>query len=92
MFTTRLCRALRPRGLYATLLIVASLAAPLSATAAPPASGPAPLLAKSQDDGSFSIHKLLAGLNRRERIVQFCAGVMCLALFILCKKFNEDPE
>ena len=54
--------------------------------------GPAPLLAKSQDDGSFSIHKLLAGLNRRERIVQFCAGVMCLALFILCKKFNEDPE
>jgi hypothetical protein len=90
MFTTRFCRALRPRGLYATLLIVASLAAP--ATAAPPAFRPAPLLAKSQDDGSFSIHKLLAGLNRRERIVQFCAGVMCLALFILCKKFNEDPE
>jgi hypothetical protein len=91
MFITRICRARCRRELYATLLLFAVLAAPLPAPAATPALRPMPLLAE-RDDGSFSIHKLLAGLNRRERIVQFCAGVMCLALFILCKKFNEDPE
>jgi hypothetical protein len=91
MFTQRLCRPHRRRRTAATLLLFLSFALPLPATAAPPAPGPGPLLASS-DDGSFSVHKLLAGLNRRERIVQFCAGVMCLALFILCKKLNEDPD
>jgi hypothetical protein len=89
MFTQRFSGPPRRRHLGATLLLLLALVVPLPATAAPPV--PGPLLASS-DDGSFSVHKLLAGLNRRERIVQFCAGVMCLALFILCKKLNEDPD
>jgi hypothetical protein len=34
----------------------------------------------------WSISRLISGLNNRTRIVQFCVAVMCLALFILCKK------
>ncbi len=36
----------------------------------------------------FNIRHFFSGLNRRDRVVQFCAIVMCLALFILMKKFD----
>ena len=46
--------------------------------------GAAPLLAESTSRWSW--RKLLAGLNSRTRIIQFCVVVMCLALFILMRK------
>jgi hypothetical protein len=33
-----------------------------------------------------------SGLTRRDRIVQICAVVMCLALFILMKKFGPSDH
>jgi hypothetical protein len=76
-------------GLLAALLLLATAAAPAPARAAAPAGRVAVPLAAG--DG-FSISSFLSGLSRRERVVQFCFGVMCLALFILCKKFDEHPR
>ncbi len=46
---------------------------------------PSPCLLFAADDG-WSIKHLYKGLNTRTGVVQFCAAVMCLALFILIKK------
>jgi hypothetical protein len=77
-------------GVLAASLVLAALAAPAPVRAASPASHVALPLASS-DDG-FSIRKFLSGLSRRDRVVQVCVAVMCLALFILCKKFSEDSR
>jgi hypothetical protein len=74
-------------GIIAIVLLLAPGAAP--ARAAPPSFRSALPLLASCDDG-FSIRKFMSGLNRRDRVVQLCVGVMCLALFILCKKFNDE--
>jgi hypothetical protein len=36
----------------------------------------------------FSWRKFFTGLETRSRVVQVCVVVMCLALFILMKKFT----
>jgi hypothetical protein len=75
-------------GILAAGLLVTGAVVPVRA-AAPPVPAAVPLIASSDD--SFSIRKFMSGLNRRERVVQVCVGTMCLALFILCKKFTEGP-
>jgi hypothetical protein len=77
-------------GVLAVVLLLAGAATPARAEASGGAAA-VPLLASS-DDNSFSVKKFLSGLNRRERVVQVCVCVMCLALFILCKKFSEEPR
>lgn len=76
----------------AALLLMANSGTGAPLRAAPPAarfvgSSLTPLAADSE---GFSIKRFLSGLNRRERVLQFCVGVMCLALFILCKKLGAD--
>jgi hypothetical protein len=71
----------------AALLLLAASATPSAARAEAPARRPSPALVADGD--GFSVHKLVSGLSRRDRVVQFAAAVMCLALFILCKKFGE---
>jgi hypothetical protein len=73
----------------AVVLLIGTAATP--APAAAPRGGAAMPLVAAGDD-SFSVRKFLSGLNRRERVVQLCVGVMCLALFILCKKFSEEQR
>ena len=45
------------------------------------------LLAES---GGWSISTFFASLNNRTRIIQFCTIVMCLALYILMRKFTPQ--
>jgi hypothetical protein len=47
--------------------------------------------AATSGDG-FSVGRLFKGLDRRERVIQFSVGAMCLALLILCKRFDGDPK
>ena len=81
----------RPRffgGVLAAVLLATGAAVPVCAAALPvPAA--MPLFASSDD--SFSIRKFMSGWPR-ERVVQVCVGTMCLALFILCKKFTDGPR
>ncbi len=83
-------RTLRPlrKALLAAFLAVATAAAP--ARAASPCALAPPLAASRDDD--YSVKRFISGLNRRDRVVQFSAAVMCLALFILCKKFGETDR
>jgi hypothetical protein len=37
----------------------------------------------------WSVKRLFSGLNNRGRVVQLCIVTMCLALFILMRKFGE---
>jgi hypothetical protein len=36
------------------------------------------------------VSSFLSGLTNRTRVIQVCVVVMCLALFILLKKFTDD--
>jgi hypothetical protein len=58
-----------------------------------------PVLASSAGDAGAGspvvvagISKYLQGLATRERVIQICVIVMCLALFILMKKFTDDSS
>jgi hypothetical protein len=86
-----------PRRLAALLAALALLLAFLlgaapEARAAPDASpstaaAPAPLLA----EGGWNIGSLFIGITQnRTRIIQFCAVIMCLALYILMRKLTPD--
>lgn len=80
----------RPLGVFLAVLLLLATATPAPVRAAAPAGrSAAPLVASGE---GFSIRGFLSGLNRRERVVQFCFAVMCVALFILCKKFSEHPR
>jgi hypothetical protein len=78
-------------GILSVSLAFAAFAAPAPARAAPSAIHVSLPPASAGDDG-FSVRRFFSGFNRRERVVQLCVGVMCLALFILCKKFSEDSR
>jgi hypothetical protein len=38
---------------------------------------------------SWSMGKFLSGAGSRTRVVQICVVVMCIALFIMIRKFND---
>jgi hypothetical protein len=75
-------------GVLVVLLLLATAVAPAPVRAVEPAALPL----AAADDNSFTVRRFFSGLNRRERVVQLCVGVMCIALFILCKKFSEEPR
>jgi hypothetical protein len=79
------------RGLVTVVLAVALSTGVCLAPACAAMPAPGPLFAGNSDEG-FSVHRLMSSMNRRERVVQLCVGVMCLALFILCKKISEDRQ
>jgi hypothetical protein len=47
------------------------------------AAAPAPVPAEG-----FSLKGYFSGIGSRTRVVQLCVVAMCLALFILCRKFT----
>jgi hypothetical protein len=60
---------------------------------AAPAAGPAltaaaPAAPAVLAEGGFSVKGFLSGLGSRARVVQLCVVTMCLALFILMRKFT----
>jgi hypothetical protein len=88
--TTRML--LRSRSLVVLAVLFLTLAASPPAVRAVTPAGQVALPLAASDDNNYSIRKFFAGMNRRERVVQLCVAVMCLALFILCKKFTDDAR
>jgi hypothetical protein len=88
----------RPRaGFLVRLAVLALMLAPplfltppaSAAPSSPPAASAAPVLPLADGEKPTSwwtFSWVLTGLNNRTRIIQFCAVIMCLALFILMKK------
>jgi hypothetical protein len=72
------------------LLLLGGLAAPAPAAPVAPArpalvaAAPAPALLAE----GFSIKGFFSGMGSRTRVVQLCVVAMCLALFIMMRKFT----
>jgi hypothetical protein len=49
-----------------------------------------PLLPLAEGKSGWTIGGFFSGLNNRTRIIQFCTVVMCLALYIMMRKFAPE--
>jgi hypothetical protein len=87
------------------LVFLLALLGPTRGKADEASSGPAPKAPVSQTvlsadlSGSplafaegLSMSKFFSGMNNRGRVVQVCIVTMCIALFILMRKFTEGAK
>jgi hypothetical protein len=44
------------------------------------------------EGGGFSVRAFFSGLGARSRVIHLCIVVMCIALFILMKKFHDGDS
>ena len=77
---------LRKRGILLAVLLLGPFATPAPAARPVPvaaAAAAAPVLAEG-----FSLKGYFSGIGSRTRVVQLCVVTMCLALFIMMRKFT----